>query len=154
MFCQQADILCCFVSHILVLTYVQLFYFYLVFTASHLVQARHNDTWILQCTKKTLFIVVFFLALDVLLPKTSSYEMCAMAFPHTSTNRLASMVGVCSVERNFIFVSNRVNCYDWVVPQAPFGGYKQSGTGRELGEDSLKEYLEVKTITIKLPEKN
>ncbi|XP_067011008.2 aldehyde dehydrogenase 1A1 [Anabrus simplex] len=47
-----------------------------------------------------------------------------------------------------------VNCYDAVVPQAPFGGFKQSGTGRELGEDSLKEYLEVKTVTIKIPVKN
>ncbi|XP_026470148.1 retinal dehydrogenase 2-like [Ctenocephalides felis] len=44
-----------------------------------------------------------------------------------------------------------INCYDAVVPQAPFGGFKQSGTGRELGEDSLKEYLEVKTVTIKVP---
>lgn len=25
-----------------------------------------------------------------------------------------------------------VNCYDAVVPQAPFGGYKQSGIGRDL----------------------
>ncbi|KAF2880444.1 hypothetical protein ILUMI_25722 [Ignelater luminosus] len=47
-----------------------------------------------------------------------------------------------------------VNCYDAVTPQAAFGGYKQSGIGRELGEDSLKEYLEVKTISIKLPSKN
>jgi len=47
-----------------------------------------------------------------------------------------------------------VNCYDAVVPQAPFGGFKQSGSGRELGEDSLKEYLEVKTISIKVPAKN
>ncbi|XP_077286091.1 retinal dehydrogenase 2 [Arctopsyche grandis] len=47
-----------------------------------------------------------------------------------------------------------VNCYDYVVPQAPFGGFKQSGKGRELGEDSLKEYLEVKTITIKVPKQN
>jgi len=47
-----------------------------------------------------------------------------------------------------------VNCYDAVVPQAPFGGFKMSGTGRELGEDSLKEYLEVKTISVKVPCKN
>lgn len=47
-----------------------------------------------------------------------------------------------------------VNCYDAVVPQAPFGGFKQSGTGRELGEDSLKEYLEVKTVTVQIPQKS
>ena len=29
---------------------------------------------------------------------------------------------------------------------APFGGYKQSGTGREWGEHGFKEYLEVKAV--------
>ncbi|KAG8237115.1 hypothetical protein J437_LFUL008167 [Ladona fulva] len=47
-----------------------------------------------------------------------------------------------------------VNCYDIVIPQAPFGGFKSSGYGRELGEDSLKEYLEVKTITMRVPMKS
>ena len=42
-----------------------------------------------------------------------------------------------------------VNCYDAIGPQTPFGGFKQSGLGRELGEEGLKEYLEVKTVTIK-----
>jgi len=42
-----------------------------------------------------------------------------------------------------------INCYDAVVPQAPFGGYKQSGFGRELGEDGLEPYLETKTVTIR-----
>ncbi|WP_084517592.1 aldehyde dehydrogenase family protein [Microtetraspora niveoalba] len=31
-------------------------------------------------------------------------------------------------------------------PLAPFGGYKQSGIGRELGEAGLEEYLETKAI--------
>lgn len=44
-----------------------------------------------------------------------------------------------------------VNCYDYATPQTPFGGYKQSGYGRELGEDGLEPYLETKTILIKLP---
>jgi len=44
-----------------------------------------------------------------------------------------------------------INCYDAVVPQCPFGGYKQSGSGRELGENGIELYLETKTISIKLP---
>jgi len=43
-----------------------------------------------------------------------------------------------------------VNCYDYVTPQTPFGGFKLSGHGRELGEDGLKEYLEVKTVCIQV----
>lgn len=47
-----------------------------------------------------------------------------------------------------------VNCYDATMPQTPFGGFKQSGQGRELGEEGLHHYLEVKTITIAMPQKN
>lgn len=44
-----------------------------------------------------------------------------------------------------------INCYDAVVPQAPFGGFKNSGVGRELGEEALELYTETKTISIKVP---
>src|SRR5699024_2061893 len=38
---------------------------------------------------------------------------------------------------------NDVNLY---FPQAPWGGYKQSGIGRELGKAGLEEYQETKHI--------
>jgi len=43
-----------------------------------------------------------------------------------------------------------VNCYEVITPASPFGGFKQSGMGRELGEYGLYEYTEVKTVTTKL----
>ncbi|WP_182379214.1 aldehyde dehydrogenase [Nocardioides sp. WS12] len=39
-----------------------------------------------------------------------------------------------------------VNGGVWFSPDAPFGGYKQSGLGREMGVAGFEEYLETKTI--------
>jgi len=47
-----------------------------------------------------------------------------------------------------------VNCFDVVSNQSPFGGYKQSGFGREMGEYGLHEYTEVKNVTIAIPSKS
>ena len=43
-----------------------------------------------------------------------------------------------------------VNCYDVFDAAAPFGGFKQSGFGRELGQRGLDSYLEDKTVTVRL----
>jgi len=40
-----------------------------------------------------------------------------------------------------------VNSYFQTWTDSPFGGFKQSGIGRELGPDSIKNYLETKTVT-------
>ena len=42
-----------------------------------------------------------------------------------------------------------VNGGMWFGPDAPFGGYKQSGLGREMGNEGFAEYLETKTIGLR-----
>ncbi|PHH49364.1 Aldehyde dehydrogenase [Ceratocystis fimbriata CBS 114723] len=44
-----------------------------------------------------------------------------------------------------------VNCYNQLHHQLPFGGFKQSGIGRELGEAALAMYTESKTVTMRIP---
>lgn len=43
-----------------------------------------------------------------------------------------------------------VNCYNLISYQSPFGGFKESGLGRELGEYALDNYTQVKTVRIRL----
>lgn len=43
-----------------------------------------------------------------------------------------------------------INCYDVFDAAAPFGGFKTSGIGRELGEKALDNYVELKTVTVAL----
>jgi len=47
-----------------------------------------------------------------------------------------------------------INCYDIFDTTTPFGGYKQSGYGREKGEYGLFNYLETKCVTVRTPPKN
>jgi len=39
-----------------------------------------------------------------------------------------------------------INCYNIFDAALPFGGYKQSGWGREMGHNALDNYLETKSI--------
>jgi len=43
-----------------------------------------------------------------------------------------------------------VNAYNTLHHQLPFGGFKESGIGRELGEDALANYTQTKTVSIRL----
>ncbi|SHJ79995.1 betaine-aldehyde dehydrogenase [Anaerocolumna jejuensis DSM 15929] len=43
-----------------------------------------------------------------------------------------------------------INCYNPTYNEAPWGGYKMSGYGRELGIQGLEEYQEVKQVNINL----
>jgi phenylacetaldehyde dehydrogenase len=43
-----------------------------------------------------------------------------------------------------------INCYNVFDAALPFGGYKQSGWGREMGREALHAYTEVKAVTTQL----
>lgn len=43
-----------------------------------------------------------------------------------------------------------INCYNIFDAPLPFGGYKESGWGREMGKEALNNYLEPKTICMQL----
>lgn len=47
-----------------------------------------------------------------------------------------------------------INCYDNFDMAAPFGGFKQSGWGREKGEYALENYTEVKCVMMPMDSKN
>lgn len=75
---------------------------------------------------------------------------------NNTTYGLAAAVWTRDIEKAHA-IANRVragtvwvNCYDVFDAAAPFGGFKQSGIGRELGEYGLANYTEVKTVTIKV----
>ncbi|SDI35724.1 aldehyde dehydrogenase family protein [Natribacillus halophilus] len=59
--------------------------------------------------------------------------------------------------KNAHYIANRlktgtvwVNCYNNTDPAMPFGGYKQSGFGREMGSYALDNYTEVKSVWVNL----
>lgn len=79
---------------------------------------------------------------------------------HNTIYGLAAAVNTKDLDKA-IFLANSlragtvwVNCYDVFDAAAPFGGYKMSGNGRELGEYGLQAYTETKTVTMKIPQKN
>jgi len=40
-----------------------------------------------------------------------------------------------------------VNGAPWFDVDSPFGGYKQSGLGREFGREGLEDFMEIKTMS-------
>jgi phenylacetaldehyde dehydrogenase len=43
-----------------------------------------------------------------------------------------------------------INCYNIFDAALPFGGYKQSGWGREMGKEAIELYTEVKSVCLKV----
>jgi aldehyde dehydrogenase (NAD+) len=80
----------------------------------------------------------------------------AVRLGNTTTYGLAAALHTSNVN-TAIEVSNAlragtvwVNSYNMLHHQLPFGGFKQSGIGRELGEAALDNYVQTKTVSIRL----
>ncbi len=46
-----------------------------------------------------------------------------------------------------------INTYNWFDPSVPFGGVGQSGQGREMGREGMELYSELKSVWIKVSER-
>ncbi|MFN8163657.1 MAG: aldehyde dehydrogenase family protein, partial [Solirubrobacterales bacterium] len=51
-----------------------------------------------------------------------------------------------ALQAGMVFVNN----WGAIDPSLPFGGYKESGWGRELGPDAMDMYMETKTVVVAL----
>ncbi|XP_071151222.1 LOW QUALITY PROTEIN: aldehyde dehydrogenase, cytosolic 2-like [Mytilus edulis] len=92
--------------------------------------------------------IIKFKTMDEVIEKANktSYGLAAAVFT-TDINKV--MTYTSRVKAGTIWV----NCYNILRTTCPFGGFKKSGMGRELGEYGLHQYSEVKTVIVNTPTK-
>ena len=79
----------------------------------------------------------------VVLANDSTYGLAGMVF---TQNMTTAMRTASKLQTGMVWI-NESNHYN---VKMPFGGVKQSGLGRELGESALESYLEQKVIHVNL----
>jgi succinate-semialdehyde dehydrogenase/glutarate-semialdehyde dehydrogenase len=84
--------------------------------------------------------------LDEAIAAANSLPMGLAAYAWTGDLRTAHRLGE-ELEAGMV----GLNHYGVSQPELPFGGWKQSGIGQEMGAEGLLHYTEVKTITLALP---
>jgi len=79
---------------------------------------------------------------------------------HNTIYGLAASVYTSDIERGLHIANSLragtvwVNCHNVFDCTMPFGGFKMSGQGRELGAYGIQAYTEVKSVIMKVPQKN
>ena len=54
------------------------------------------------------------------------------------------------ITKNIFLFFSGVNCYNQISENTPFGGYKQSGNGRENSVYALDNYTQIKAVKINI----
>ncbi|XP_063360289.1 aldehyde dehydrogenase 1A1-like [Cydia amplana] len=111
-----------------------------------------NVTDVMAIAKEEIFgpvqSILKFDTLEEVIERSNNtrYGLAAGIFTTSVTNALQFSK---HVEAGIVWV----NHYLSYNPQSPFGGFKDSGIGRENGMDCINAYLEVKTVNMALPKK-
>jgi len=86
-------------------------------------------------------VIMKFKTLEEVVERANDTPYGLAAAVHTSNHNTAIKVSN-ALEAGTVWI----NCYNMFFNQNPFGGYKTSGLGRELGEYALSEYTQVKSV--------
>ncbi|KAK9457225.1 aldehyde dehydrogenase domain-containing protein [Dipodascopsis uninucleata] len=83
--------------------------------------------------------------IEEVIAKGNNTDYGLAAAVHTSS--LTTAIEVANRLRAGTVWVNQYNALHWALP---FGGYQQSGIGRELGKEALRNYTQIKTVSINL----
>ena len=87
--------------------------------------------------------IVTFKTFDEVVERANSLPYGLAAYAFTSSNATAAAIGD-AIESGMV----GVNSVAVSTPETPFGGVKESGYGRELSHEGIREFTNIKTIWI------